>query len=326
MAYTTGTATNASGVLDAIRLFAISIGWTIDRYASYSAGYELTIHNPNDTTPVYYNWYSDDSNGIIWGKPSTGYSSSLHWYNQTGSYYTAYSSNYAVRCNDLLGGPFVGHHLFSNADADYIHMVIEVSTGRYTHMGMGVMNKFGAYTGGQYMYGLYWYLNAINASGDWMSLNHRVPFDTGSNSTPNGFVRFDDGEGLTSGNTTSTGPWQYMDNGNPSSGLENILCHPRSSGGYYQQQIYTRSPAYFNSMAPLIFPLSFTKNSTGNVVCLGQPMGLAFVNMKYIEPATTIQYGGNDWMLFPLKQKGRQIAGDSTPFSLWFGHAYKVIT
>ena len=43
------------------------------------------------------------------------------------------------------------YHLFSSGD--FIHVVIEEMPGRFRHLSFGLINKYGAFAGGQYLTG-----------------------------------------------------------------------------------------------------------------------------------------------------------------------------
>lgn len=315
MAYTTSSATNASGILDAIRLFAVAQGWTVNYWATYSNGYWLSIEYDG----MFFNFYSDDTAGSIYAKGATAFSSSNSWYNQAGSYYlTSSSVSYAVTCNDLLGGPFAAHHLFAPADGTYIYCVIEVSSGRYTFIGFGRLNQLGTWTGGEFLASTKWYLNSVSYSGNAYYSAHRLPFSTASSSSLSALIRFVDHYS----GTSEQNDWLYG-YGTISGDVFWGGILSTYSPAYMQ---YLRSPSNINGVSPLICPQLFSKNSSGNFVCLGTPPDWRYINIKNITPGTTLTYGAEDWMVFPIKQKGTQISGDSTPFSHWFGMAIKKIT
>lgn len=69
------------------------------------------------------------------------------------------STNFeAERCiRDIGNGPFPSYHFMADdVDNDYIHVVVEVSTGLFRHMQFGIIDKFGDnWVGGEYVAGQY---------------------------------------------------------------------------------------------------------------------------------------------------------------------------
>ena len=63
------------------------------------------------------------------------------------------------RCvQDIGDGPYLSYHFFADDTApfDYIHCVVQVSSGIYRHFGFGSIVKFGDnWTGGEYVFGQY---------------------------------------------------------------------------------------------------------------------------------------------------------------------------
>ena len=61
MAYETGTATGATDLLDKLRLFAIAQGWTVNRWVSWTSGYELCLQKGS----AYFNLRSCQNGSLL---------------------------------------------------------------------------------------------------------------------------------------------------------------------------------------------------------------------------------------------------------------------
>ena len=319
MAYETSTATNPDGLLDALRIFATAQGWTIDKWESQTNGYWLSLHKGTQ----YVNLVSDstwtEAAGEIKLRGATGYDSGLAAENQPGSRTDAYWA----QANDLRAGAYVAYHFF--AGDQFIHCVVEVSSGRYVHFGFGVLDKSGTYDGGEYVYANCHYLNNTTRSGDGTYTGHTYPFSTGNKGTQ---VRFTENDlDITSSikdwATFSVAPASYATTLYAACWLP--ATADSSFVGNPQGLNISRQPNYFNGVSMLI-PYTVACGRRDNLVSiLGEPKEMRAVNIKTLAPGQEMVLGADIWMLFPIKQKGEQIAGSTTPFSLWYGIAYKKV-
>lgn len=315
MAYETSSATNANGILDALRLFASAQGWIVDNWSDISNGKWLALHKGT----MYVNLITDstktDSTGQIYLRGATGYNGGLSYDSQPGMR----SDTVWCYVNDLSVGPFVSHHFF--AGDTFIHCVIEVQSGRYTHLGFGILDKYGAYTGGEYVYGCRWLLGSTIGSGDAAYSTNYAPFSGGSNSS---HVRFEEHDCV----QATYNNWALI-SGAPASNINavtglclraNISIHVVTISNLYIQQ-----PNHFNGVSNL-FPLNILMGRRGNnTSLLGCPKDMRYINMKNLDSGQEIVLGTDTWMIFPFKQKGEQIVGNDTPFSAWNAFAFKKV-
>jgi hypothetical protein len=195
--------------------------------------------------------------------------------------------------------------------------VIEVSSGRYTHIGIGTIDKIGSYNGGEYHYGCWWYLNHTTYSGDAGSGSHQFPMCEGD--VHNGSkIRYEDGYSP----TANYGDWSYV---RTTTGADTVAASVRTLGDSLAAWMYWSSPNRFNGVASLI-PLEMWKRHVdGTYRMMGYMPDFRYINMKYLTAGQELTYGSETWKVFPVKQKGERIAGNTTPFSLWYGIAFKKI-
>lgn len=166
MAYQTGSATSMIDLLTKLSVFAVANGWTEDELDNGAgvAGegrFALSKNNIfvsfkwNATTPLHLSVHQ-----------ATAYSGANHpgeHTNDSGNGYNDASGRYSntnlltERCvSDLGDGPFPSYYFFENdASPAYLHVVVEKSSQTFRHFGMGEMEKFNDWTGGEYAYGHY---------------------------------------------------------------------------------------------------------------------------------------------------------------------------
>lgn len=152
MAYAVGTGANAQDFLDALRSFALGLGWTINKWDTTAK----RLYMEKGVCHVCFLW--DTINRTTY-QIGGGSSSSVAYGRILGSLCkTIGASNdfstfagVAMTSGNLLNGagvtmsdmtgPFVGWFLFSNATGDYIHAVVQTAANRYSHLHFGMVDK-----------------------------------------------------------------------------------------------------------------------------------------------------------------------------------------
>lgn len=316
MAYTTSTATTMDGLLEAVKDFALAQGWTIDTYEAITDGHWLHLHLGTahfdlftDNTPA-----SPDYSPELILTGATGYDGGQDQLNQPGSR----TDTIQVYCNDLSAGSYVKHHFF--AGADFVHCVVEVSSGRFVHFGFGTLDKAGTYTGGEYVYGTRWYLNNASYSSDQYSAQHFYPFGPDgahirfTENDLSGADTYKDWATVKSYPASTTNYLRAMGFYNNSADtIENLLTIPLS-----------RQPNYFNGLAVLL-PINIVCGRTNNLTSvLGSPKEMRYINIQYLSASQELTLGADTWLIFPVKQKGLD-DDTTTPLSGWYGLAYKKV-
>lgn len=328
MAYETSTATNVDGLLEAFRVFAVAQGWTVDHYDTnhtVTDGVWLALHKGT----AYFDLYTDNSPasyayGDLCIMGATGYDGGQDYLNQPGMRTDNTASTGKSSINDLAAGPYVAYHFF--AGTDFIHAAVEVSSGRYTHFGIGTLNKAATYDGGEYHFGTWWYLDNVTYSGAADYTGHVYPFGSSTKGT---LVRFTEND---LNGTDAYKDWAYVYSSAISSSTTRLYaqCFSQAiTGGlddsYPLLNLVTLQPNYFNG-ASMLIPFSILCGRRNGLTCmLGEPPEIAYLNIHHYAAGEEITIGSDTWIVFPTKQKGEQIVGNTTPFSLWHGIAYKKV-
>ncbi|MCA1806446.1 MAG: hypothetical protein LC687_01070 [Actinobacteria bacterium] len=342
MAYETGAATTPDGLLDALRLFAIAQGWTVNKWEEQiddsdpqdpiSTGYWLNLSKGTQfVSLVSDKTGSINTLGDIIIRGATGFSSTPTtgdpdddpWQYQPGGMTGKYDQSVV---NDLRAGAYVAHHFF--AEDQYIHCVVEVQSGRYTHFGFGVLDKSGTYDGGEYHFGYRHYLDNTSYSGDGKSSSHAYPFSTGTTGT---FVRFTEND-LDGTYLTSVAHWAEMSTSVSATDryLRAVCWVPQTTSDISNENTVWgtgihRQPNYFNGTSMLIPFTIACGRRYGLTAILGAPKDIAYINIQNIPVGQEITLGSDTWMTFPFKQKGVAIPNNTTPFSWYHGIAYRKI-
>ena len=165
MAYHTGTAANPDQLLDALRVFAITQGWSALRWASDGNGKTLSLskgtlfmhlrsaHDERLSSP-----YNAVTGLCLTG--ATGFANDHPRWNQPGGIVHAgnannVSSQRAETCGVFGVGSATTYHLFAAAEPDLLMLVAEVAPGVYHHLAFGEMATFGKTGGGAFISGAF---------------------------------------------------------------------------------------------------------------------------------------------------------------------------
>lgn len=318
MAYETSNSTTVNGLLEAFKNFALAQGWTIDTFEDVDTSFKwLALHKGT----AYFNLITDDDvSGEIKIRGATGYAGGNSYDTQPGMRTDTYWS----WTNDLDATPYVAYHFF--AGDDFVHAVVEVASGRYVHFGIGTLDKAGVYDGGEYVFGLKWYLNHTTISGDGDSGSHSYPFGAEGVASCSQ-VRFTEND--LSGTDTYR-DWASL-SGAPYSATTSLVAagfsrfQSQGNSHSFWYWLMQRSPNYFNGVSPLL-PITIACGRTNNLVSvLGAPKEMRMLRIDNLQPGQELTLGSDIWMIFPVKQKGEAIPSNTTPFSKYYGIAYKKV-
>lgn len=209
MAYQTGTATDPNDLLQKLVTFLVGNGWTQDMSQADGTGWRAHLHrgsvyvNLKSTTGTVNPWAftpnpapnaTDAGLHIYLG---TGFSGAANWNLQAGGPILNGTSNNTGCSMPLPTGSITAYHFFTDSTGDNVVVVVEKTTGIFTHLGWGVsVTKAGSWTGGPYFFAA---VNAYNFASDSTSgpgfqngPTAKAPFvyaDT--NSAANAYVRAD---------------------------------------------------------------------------------------------------------------------------------------
>jgi hypothetical protein len=156
MAYQTG---GSGGVLtdlmDAVRAFALSLGWTIDKWDSVNRLLFMTkglctVTMKGDTTQTVRIYtgahgagtYVDTPDHRIYFAMGTSNNAALtNYYGHPGSPVTSAYDGDAPVVNGLTG-PYVGWFLFADPTvSDHIHCVVQIAVDKFMHFSLGHVDK-----------------------------------------------------------------------------------------------------------------------------------------------------------------------------------------
>jgi hypothetical protein len=340
MAYQTGTSTGPADLLDKLRLWLIDIGWTVNKweddntkYHTWSGlngtGKRLHVQKAavGDGTVMYFNFRStirgmpwgdhQDSQTQISGKyraeitglamyGSTGYNAGLAWDLQPGGTLNS-AVSWGVSMTELSTTAIPAYYFFS--DGDTITVAIEYSSGKYQFFCFGCLEKQGAYTGGQFFFGsLYAYeptYELLNAGSDQtMFLVQNYDGYTYGNGAV--YLEVDSSNGWRASGRQGQGTGTNY--------LSLILCGLRSGQsvtakgtsttansfvGYH----FTRSPNFYNGLAPFAPSYVLGKRASGNFSLLGWPKSIRHINATNYQPMDEIVLGSDTWVFFPAHSK-----------------------
>ena len=317
MATESGTATDIEDFLSKYQTFAAANGYTIDNFDT--VGDKLSLHRGN--VFMHLGWSNLDDIEV---HQALGYSGPVvaqgDHLDDSGNGGTGST---ARRVSDIGNGPFVSHHFFTDTTpSPYLYAILEYQPGQYRHMAMGEIEKFGTWTGGEFVCGTTW---LSSQASNQVSNIHSVLMDGGCGSTTSSNTLH--AEGLPDQDGSSK--WAIMSGGtsfstdtagNPRAGLQ---CGIR--GGVYSQSLgwmptsltqgfipLIRVPAFYNHAAPTPKQLRF----------VGYFPNIRVINMAAFQPGDIYNAGSDMWQIFPMIR--RQSVGGAGEQSGFGGIAYKI--
>lgn len=325
MSYEIGTASSPADLLDKIRVVALARGWTVNNNSAPSAStHWLSLQKGVN----HFNLLSDSSTGnlpslggYIYGCQATGYDGGSTWELQPG---TSRVDNYGgghTRANKLVG-PFTSYRIFSGAE--YIHVVVETSPAVFTHIALGVLNKYGSYVGGGYLSMSSWYesLGTTNYPEsvhgylfDWSQGNYSYIY----NPT---IVRCDVDSNNFFYNTQQVAITKRVTGliRNGSSSEINSIERQNWVG-------FNRTPNAFNLVTPLMPSVLSVSRGSGLYSPVGEVPDFRVINMERYNAGDVITLGADEWVVIPAKSNTLvyDVYDSEIPSSGNYGYAYKKV-
>lgn len=303
MAYQTGTATSPVNLLDTIRGFLLSLGWTVNFWGDDVLGTAgddkwLSVVTPGGN---YFNLLADNSGSAISVRGATGYTGGNNRDNQPGQ-----SGGWGT--TNGLSGPYAAYYLFGSAT--YCHVVVEIVTNRFAHFHIGVLEKAGTYTGGEYQSHTYWQYGSTNYQNHINSYN-TCPFSAqGYHGQLGQYYRLDvDG---------SVNNWVWHRSEEPTSRALGFI------GGGLVGRLVSRSPNFITAQSILVPSIVIGPRPIGGTCVYGSVKDVRSINIKNLTPKQIITIGSDEWMIFPIIRKGSTTIYE--PSSGDTGIAYKKVT
>ena len=326
MAYETGTATGIEDLVDKLHTFATGLSttpWTEDELNT-SAKYS-TLHRGN--CYVSFRWDNTNKTDLAifqsLGFDGPDVTPENHT-DDSGAGDITLPINADRRVNFVSAGPFTKYFFFAGeGSTPYIHVVVEVDSGRYRHFGFGNLKKFGTWTGGEYAYGHVWNQGDPD---NVLLTTHAIMMD-GLTFT------FTDGatvhmEGIA--DQTVDEKWGMCSRRNPCGtdrGGENrfgLRAGIRAGfWGWAMSWIPYSTPNAYKPFIPIPLVYYDVGEAPDTWEWLGEWPDMAIVNMTGFTPGQEITVGTDTWTVFPWVRK--QYLQASTEESWNAGVAYKKI-
>ncbi len=141
MAFQTGSATNFTNLLDALRLFATANGWTQNQWTAVGSDQWLSLQKGS----IYANLLASTTQ--IQMKGALGYSGAAAWNAQLSTH--AYAPKVRDGWYGAVAWP-VTYWFFQHTAPDSIEVVIRYQPTRFQYLQIGTITKYGTWPGGEY--------------------------------------------------------------------------------------------------------------------------------------------------------------------------------
>lgn len=326
MAFQTGGATDIEDLVSKFFTFATGLSttpWTQDEL-NLTVNYG-TLHLGN--CYVSFRWDATAETDLAIYQ-SLGWTVSTLPHNQdddSGEGDTTIPIDSGRRVNFLSTGPFTTYYFFAGeGSTPYIHIAVEVDTGRYRHFGFGNLIKFGGWTGGEYAYAHFW--NPIDEDNP-LYTGHNFGLD--NIPVANSMAATLHIEDMP--DQTVDEKWALFKNGTTPAGTDRagedrMVVLGGSRGGfwtYYLGWLEYSSPNAYKPLIPI--PVIYLdKNAAPDTWrWLGEWPDVMYVNMHAFTPAQEITVGTDTWTVFPWVRKQHLEVGTEESWNM--GIAYKKI-
>ncbi len=340
MTYQTGAAVDLEDLLSQLDTFAVTThgGWlrgypsnpqTTDGWfelhkgsLSFSAKYPVGAQSPPQHMSVHH---ADGYIGTTTA-PGAHTNDSGNGYNATTTGHTNSNLN-GERCVSEIGnGPYPSYSFFADDTAthDYIHVVVETSTGVFRHLNFGRLVKFGDnWVGGEYVCGHY-QTQTLGATA--LHTNHVMLLDGLAVSSASRLrastVRIASGlanqspaiwgVSMASSSllTDTAGAVRRQIHGGFRSGMDirgfGMVVGNGGSGlvGLNRISAYYRDP------------------NNARVQLMGYMPDIAVINNRNFEPGQSVIQGGDTWFVFPMASRTLAVVAGASQF---FGIAYRQV-
>lgn len=288
MSYQTGTPASLTALMNDLKTFATTYGGFTDTGSGYTASsYTYFSLTSSGGRMVNFAYKDAGGGGDCLMNTSTAWAGSGLLTAQTGAC--------SVNARAWFGLTPIEYWMFS--DGSSVHCVVEFRAGAYAHMSFGVLEKYGTYTGGEYVSANGWH----SSNTDWSSSFQARHFDgySANNSTYKNHIRC-------TYNTRDIAV--FCDTGVTST---NHVRNLWMSGGQYASsandgELWRHQPNSYNSRAQLIPVELFLAYDTASLsaptgwIPIGRVSNAALINLSDINAEDLVN---TDWMVFPLCMK-----------------------
>lgn len=325
MAYQVVSVSSPTAIIDAIHAFALALGFTIE-YHDTNGSSERVLSISGGSLDDYAHFYMGTAGTDLYTLLSQDFSA--------GATIGQTTRSQPARSNLLTTGPYLNVFLFGEygTSSDYIHGVIEISSGYFRHFGVGHLNKIGTWTGGDYNYGTYWDQSPDHIDGP-TNQYHCTPFDFYGTITTEGnagCIRCDDCDATgthPSGVDTSYCVVAHSYARAVNAGYRAINTVTDDPGGGFARCVggaYDVDAVYFNNRVEPAPITCFVTRDAGYSTIIGNVPAARFCSIGYLSPKDEITIGSDIWKVFPMVRLGT--TADNTERSGKFAMAYKKVT
>jgi hypothetical protein len=299
--------------------FAVANGWTQDE----SSSGRLAIHRGN----VYMSFrWATTTPSVIGLYQALGWVAATDPGNHTDDSGQGVISGVSTTIDNgrsvILGTGSFSSYFFFESDT-YIHVVVEVASGKFKHFGFGIIEKTGDWTGGEYCYGHH-HLDAGSANA--IKSSTAVLLDGLTKTfTYLPYAATMHCEGLP--NQSGSSKWAIVWGDNTSPGTDR-----GSNGRIYVQGGFragpvARSLGHFEAgsesgLIPM-YPIACFYRWTSEITFLGSQPDVRGVNIKHLTDAQEVVIGSDTWVMFPTHLKSNAVDVGGTKNQ---GIAYKKVT
>lgn len=314
MAFETGTATSVTDLVQKLATFLTSAGWTINRNAAESSNWWVNAQKGSD---LFLNFVANVATGTssnpgpyldVYG--ATSYNS--------GAASSAQPNTSSKVSSNKMPGPFTAYWFFEGDD--YVHIVVEVESGRFRHIHGGTIEKVCTLTGGHYVMGTNVYYSSTTPSNPASNVN-TYPWEA-QNSPSNAnycYLRADAGDGVRWFTNYSSGTTGTRISGGVKGTTNNASLFILG----LEAHLFSLTPNDTNGITPLVPINVIVEKASGMFSFLGQPKDVRRVSMRNYTGGDIITIGSDEWYVFPWTVRSETVNDATTDKSSYFGFAYK---
>lgn len=162
MAFENSSATDPTDLIQKLHTFLASNGWTSDSSAADGSGWRVHMHKGSQ----FVHMRAQMNEPIPWQGTSTANKYSIGLYLGTafsgGSAWNAQTTGAPTQSADsskpvgvgmrLAAGAIPNYYFFTDSSNENVAVVVEIVSGVFVHMGWGLVDKIGSFTGGDYFF------------------------------------------------------------------------------------------------------------------------------------------------------------------------------
>lgn len=221
---------------------------------------------------------------------------------------------YPVSTNVINPGPYPNLYLFSNANGDYVHVVLQTDSVNFRHMMFGNITQYGTWTNtalGGYYAGTYWSVGGYNSTNNPNPISnatsgqHAIPFQVGGCSDG---TEWDWTVSYANGRSGDTANWLAPEadtNSYNGSGVSRRGGTSSARGG--MNRMFSNLPISTFSglvpMAPCVI-LSINDTVTPNTICpIGEIPDFRLINNTNFSDGQEFAIGDDTWKVFSMASK-----------------------